>query len=264
MKMINCISKFIEKYTAHIQLLFLILLLVFGILFPAIEMDMQTVIYSLILIVGMEILLMLIRTETLQNKINIHLCNDVKDENLVIISVDEDSHIFSQMLSQVENDLFISGITCNGIWAYTSQIKEVLHNGYEIKILITSDDETQSNTLIYKGNDLDDSVKNTRNKIELLWNNIISDSQLKYYFQNNKLKIKTTKIPFTVAYVATNIYSNKIQKQQIKVTQYIPKHERGECPHIVIDPINNNKLFNYYVNAIKDLWEASESLKNTQ
>lgn len=259
-KLTNYISTFIEKHTAYIQLIFLILLFVVGILFPIIGIDMQSVIFNLILIVGIEILLMLIRNDALQNKINSYLCDYSINENLVSISADEDSQIFPQMLSQVENDLFISGITCNSIWAYTSQIKEILHKGYEIKILITSDDGIQSNTLIYKGNDLDDSLKNTKNKIELLWNNIMSDKQLKHYFQNNKLKIRTTKIPFTVAYVATNIYGNNIQNQQIKVTQYIPKRERGECPNVVIDPINNNKLFNYYVNCIKDLWEISEPL----
>lgn len=259
-KIVNHVGKFIEKHTAHIQLIFLILLLIVGILFPVIKIDTQTVIFNLILIVGIEILLLLIRYETLQNRINSFLYSESKYENLTLINIDEDSQIFPQMLSQVENDLFISGITCNGIWAYTSQIKEILHKGYEIKILITSDDGIQSNTLIYKGNDFNDSVKNTRNKMKLLWNNIMSDEQLKDYFQNDKLKVKTSKIPFTVAYVATNIYGNDIQKQQIKVTQYIPKHERGECPNIVIDPINNNKLFSYYVNSIKDLWAISEPL----
>lgn len=259
-KIVNHISKFIEKHIAHIQLIFLVLLLIVGMLFPVIKIDIQTIILNLILIVGIEILLLLIRYETLQNKINYYLSNDSNDKNLIPISVDEDPQIFPHLLSQVENDLFISGITCNSIWAYTSQIKEILHNGYEIKILITSDDGIQGNTLIYKGNDLNESINNTKSKIELLRNNIMSDEQLKDCFYNNKLIIKTTKIPFTVAYVATNIYGDDIQKQRIKVTQYIPKHERSKCPNIVIDPINNNKLFSYYANSIKDMWDISNQL----
>lgn len=259
-KTYNHISKFIEKHNAHIQLLLLISLLVFGVLFPVIKIDMQTVIYSLILIVGTEILLLLIRNETLQDKINCYLCNDSNDENLVSISVDEDSQIFPHMLSQVEHDLFISGITCNNIWAHISKIKEILHKGYKIRILISAEGALQSNTLIFKGNDLKDYINNMKSKIELLLNTIVADEQLKNFFDNKILEIKTTQIPFTVVYVATNIYGDNVQKQQIKVTQYIPKHERAECPNIIIDSVHNNKLFNYYVNSIKDLWKISAPL----
>lgn len=259
-KITNYISAYIEKHIALIQLLFLILILVVGILFPVLKIDIQTVIFNLILIVGIEILLLLIRYDSLMYTFNTCLNDKSINENSVSISVDEDSYLFPKMLSQVEHDLFISGITCNSVWAYTSELKEILNKGYKIRILISSESAFQSNTLIYKGNDFRDSVNNTKNKIKLLANNIIADEQLRNFFDNKSLEIKTSKIPFTVGFIATNIYDNNIKNKQIKITHYIPKHERAKCPYIVIDSVTNNTLFIYYLNSIKDLWDTSDPL----
>lgn len=135
------------------------------------------------------------------------------------------------------------------------------YKDYEIKILISSEDSFQSNTFIYKGNILDKSIENTKNKIALLRNTIETDDELKKYYKGNsrKLKIQTTDIPFTVVYVGIDIDSNN-KKKILKVTQYIPKYETADCPSIIIDSINNSSLFAYYNNAIKDLWETSKPL----
>ncbi len=77
-------------------------------------------------------------------------------------------------------------------------------------------------------------------------------------------EIRTTNIPFTMACVGTNIFSNNTYNTQIKISQYIPGREMNKCPNMFVNPNNNNDLYNYYLDTLKELWNNAGTLNVTQ
>ena len=260
------IGNFIEKYNTFIQIFLFIAILIIGMILPIFNIvDKNTIIISLLSLISIEILFLIFHNNQFQDNVYRLLFNKFKKSNIVYIDTNDGYEKCSSLLLQANKDLFISGITCNSIWRYIADIKKLLDSNSHIRILISSENSIESNVLICTGIDFEIStkeslMKNVYSKLNCFSEYILSDPFLKEKFLSNMFEIRTTNIPFTIACVGTNIFSNSNKNTQLKISQYIPGREMNECPNMFINPNNNNELYNYYLNALKDLWNHAKSL----
>lgn len=267
------VEKIVEKYNGYIQAVFLILTLILGIVINKLEYcEVQLIIIDLTVLISLDMIVLNIKNSILQNKLE-SLVNYNKKQNknlkcllkynkqmcnTVLINIGEGYNEFPLLLQSVNNDLFISGMACNGVWNHTSKIEELLKNGYYIRILISSEKAIENNVRIYYGLSSDKEMKDyfddLHAKICITLNALKTNQIIKSNYNKN-FEVRRTDIPFTTAYVGINIYGNSDSKKQLKITQYVPGHEKDCQPNIILDSNNNNDLYEYHVETLKKIWD---------
>lgn len=267
--MIKIIGKWIEKYSGITQIVFLLFILIIGVLYPILDIkDSQTIIIDLLVLTLFEILFLIIGNEKIKNKLHSMCSSDqIKKSNMVSINTTMDGYEkFSELLSCVHSDLFISGITCSGICRFNLDIADLLDDECNVNVLISSEDALKSNALIntdeyYEGKMDENMFEDVQLKYSSFLKTTIAYPRLKEALKNGKLKIRTTNVPFTIACVGVNIFGEKKGEKKLKITQYIVGHETNNCPNMIINSVDNADLYDYYVGTLKKLWYNADPLK---
>lgn len=258
------ISNYIEKHNTHIQVILFIALLIAGIVFPLFNViEKDNIIISLLALISFEILFLFFHNDQFQDKIYSLFFNKLEKNNMVLVDIDKGYRVFLDLLAQVDEDLFISGITCSSLMSYISDFEEILKKGCNINILLSTIEGLKSNTLVSEGKCFDEddmilaSVSSQRN---ILLKKFMTVEIIKTAIINEKLTIKETNIPFTVAYVGIDIFDNSVKQKKLKITQYIPGCKVSDCPCILINSHENSKLYGFYDEYLKKSWENADSI----
>lgn len=262
------IGSYIEKYNTHIQIILFISLLIVGILFPIFsDIDKDNIVISLLALISFEILFLIFHSDQFQDKIYSLFFDKFNKPNMVLIDIDEGYKVFSDLLTQVDEDLFISGVTCSSIISYISDFEKILKKGCNINILISTKEGLKSNTLVSEGKCFDKNdeiMESVNSQRDILLKKFVTVEIIKTAIINKKLTIKTTNVPFTVAYVGIDVFSNSVKQKQLKVTQYIPECDISNCPCILINSLDNNKLYNFYEEYLKKAWGNADIISFTK
>lgn len=256
------IEKFIAKNNGYIQFFFLMATLMLGVIVNISGwQEQETIIIEMLGLLSVELIILNINRNIPQVILKwLNVRND-KNHTVVVTDLEEGYNKFPSLLSQVEGDLFISGITCNGIWNYTSTIEEILKRENKIKILISSDQALESNVRIYYGlnskKEIEQYIDNVQSKTRITLDNLKTNEIIKENY-NKYFEIRRTDIPFTIACVGINIWSSNSQKQQLKVTTYVSNRQTEQCPNVFLNSVEHKNLYNFYVKILKELWENAE------
>lgn len=258
------IENIIENYNGYIQIVFLILTLFLGIIINKLDIqDEQIIILELTVLLSIEIIILNIKDSISQDKLNRILSHNDKSHNMVLIDIDEGYTQFPFLLQQANSDLFISGMTCNGIWNYTSTIEELLRSGSHIRILISSEKAIEDNVRIYYQLDsepeISDYIDDAHSKINITLKALRNNKLIKNSYDKT-FEVRRTNIPFTTAYVGINIYGSNGINKQLKVTQYVSGNETEKCPNMLLDSNENNFLYEYYIKTLKKIWDTAEPI----
>lgn len=257
------IGNFIRKYNGYLQIFLLIIILTIGIIFSKLNIqDRETIIIEILLLLSLEILIYIISNDTFQDNL-FDLFNMRFDRgNIVHIEQEEGYDRFTSLLSQAQDDLFISGITCSGIWIYNNRLVELLNQGCHIRLLVSDEGAIESNIFICSGNEIDRvgkdvAIKEVTNKMKISLNSLKTNVTIKEACNKDIFEIRRTKVPFTMSCVGINLSSKENNKKQLKITHNVTYHEMRQCPSMLLNPIDNDDLYRFYLETLEKLWEEA-------
>lgn len=260
----HIIGSFLKKYCGYFQIFFLISILVTGVLFSKFEIqEEQTIIIELLILLSLELLIYSVGNDTFQDDIY-NLCNAKFDvRNMVHIEREEGYDRFPLLLSQAQDDLFVSGITCSGIWIYIGKLVELLKQGCHIRLLVSDQDAIESNIFISSGNAIynvgkDVAKQEVSANMQASLYNLQTNTTIREAYNKNQFEIRRTKVPFTMSCVGINLFSKDENKKQLKVTHNVTYHEMRQCPSMMLNPVDNVNLYNFYVETLEQLWKEAE------
>lgn len=264
------IESFIERNNGYIQIVFLVMTLLAGIVSNQLNwQNEQTIIIEIAILLSFEIIVLNIKDSISQDKLNRLIYNNDKVHGVVMAETEEGYNKFPTMLSIATKDFFVSGIACNGVWSHTSKIERLLENGSHVRVLITTESALENNLRLYYGiknqeDDISAYIEDARKKIGITLNTLKTNEIIKKYYCEGKFELRRTNIPFATAYVGINILSGNSINKELKVTHYVAGKSTAQCPNMIFNPLDNSYWYGYYIESLSKIWEEAESVRITE
>lgn len=267
---IKCyIEDIIENYNAYIQLAFLILILCVTALGFLSEINSESIIINLLIIISSQFLIQGIKDSIGQKKLNILTAN-LNIELGRLFRVDDSK--MDQYFEQAQTSFFISGITLSDFFhVYKKRITQFLSDGKKFYVLIADPDIIAENTKLYHGtkNNNKEHIKNiiavlNKQKTTL---DAINISKWINYLENGQLQIRLSKAVFSTSFVTYDWDCSTIDGREKKIKASFYQYgctESSEEPNICIDNIHSREWYIFFENTITRQWNDAEQIKTAK
>ena len=253
----------LERYNGFIQaFLFLFVLLYDGIYKGVLNNAEETsLLIDIVGVLLIEVFILNIKDSIAQRKLN-----ELKVSTSTLTQlVPFDPHLmddFPALVKMATQNVFISGIICTNVLEfYESIIEELLDQGLNVRLLISSEKCIDYNAKQYFGfyesnRNSDEQIKEAKSKLNTTLRSLQKYDKLKYYYSQKRFEIRCSDSLISVGFVGIDNFSKRAElNRAIKVTHYIfGCTNTPNCPRELISSLSNKHWFDYYNDFIKEQW----------